>query len=112
MMAWCFIGVLSAISEASLGESEISRATGWTPIFVDTSADGLNDGTSWQDAFVDLQDALVAADSGDEIWVAAGYHVDSDGQVVPVDQIDRTQAHNKLWAGTGRDDLPREFVQP
>ena len=42
--------------------------------------------------------------------VAAGYHVDSDGQVVPVGQIDRTQAHNKLWAGTGRDDLPGEFI--
>jgi len=43
---------------------------------------------------------------------AAGYHVDAAGQVVPVDQIDRTIAHNKLWAGTGRDDLPGEFVYP
>ncbi len=43
---------------------------------------------------------------------SAGYHVDSVGQAVPVDQIDRTKAHNKLWAGTGRDDLPGEYIHP
>ncbi|MDX1911944.1 MAG: hypothetical protein SFV22_10685, partial [Saprospiraceae bacterium] len=35
---------------------------------------GLQNGTSWADAFPDLQQALQVADEGDEIWVAAGVY--------------------------------------
>jgi len=43
---------------------------------VDLGATGAGDGTSWQDAFTSVQDALdIATSGGDEIWVAAGlYH--------------------------------------
>ena len=41
-------------------------------IFVDKDAVGSNNGSSWGDAFNNLQDALSVASSGDEIWVAAG----------------------------------------
>lgn len=42
---------------------------------VDFSASGDDDGTSWENAFHDLQDALAIAQPGEEIWVAAGqYH--------------------------------------
>jgi T5SS/PEP-CTERM-associated repeat protein len=41
------------------------------PIYVDNNAAGWNDGTSWFDAFTNLQDAISAAEPGDSIWVAA-----------------------------------------
>ncbi len=49
--------------------------------FVDADANGNDDGTSWTDAYTDLQDALndtnVAA--GDQIWVADGNYFPTDG---------------------------------
>lgn len=50
---------------------------------VDVNAGGANDGTSWTDAFIDLQSALSVAMDGDEIWVAAGSYTPTNG-------IDRT----------------------
>jgi hypothetical protein len=48
-------------------------------IFVDDDASGANDGSSWADAFTDLQDALAMAKYADEIWVADGiYKPDCD----------------------------------
>ncbi len=42
--------------------------------YVDFSATGKADGTSWQNAFRDVQAALAVANPGEEIWVAAGIY--------------------------------------
>ena len=39
-------------------------------------AGGANNGSNWNDAFTDLQDALATAVDGDELWGAAGVYQD------------------------------------
>jgi len=53
-------------------------------IFVDTNAPRTNDGSSWENAYIYLQDALAAAQSGDEIRVAQGiYKPDQGAGITP-----------------------------
>lgn len=48
-------------------------------LYVDADATGSDIGTSWVDAFDDLQDALATAGAGDEIWVARGTYYPDEG---------------------------------
>ncbi|HSJ54385.1 MAG TPA: PKD domain-containing protein [Anaerolineae bacterium] len=48
-------------------------------LYVDADAWGANDGSTWVDAYTDLQDALAAAKPGDEIWVADGVYKPTTG---------------------------------
>ncbi|MEM7574795.1 MAG: choice-of-anchor Q domain-containing protein [Bacteroidota bacterium] len=67
-------------------------------LFVNAVATGANTGTSWADAFTDLQDAIDFARSGlcpsiTEVWIAGGaYYPSKDalGNPNPVDPRDRT----------------------
>ena len=61
------IGGLYGIGLALIENDDVAET-----FHVDVSADGANDGTSWADAFTDLQDALAVAGGGDEVLVAEG----------------------------------------
>ena len=66
-------------------------------LYVKKSAVGSNSGTSWEDAYTDLQMALQQAEAGDEIWVAAGTYY-------PTEDADRSQRFElpngvKLYGG-------------
>lgn len=39
---------------------------------VNHAASGLSDGSNWEDAYTDLQEALIVASYGDQIWLAQG----------------------------------------
>jgi hypothetical protein len=54
-------------------------------IYVDADADGAETGTSWADAYEELDEALEAAPSGSQIWVAEGVYY-------PTDDPDRTES--------------------
>ncbi len=48
-------------------------------LYVDDSAAGANNGTSWADAFTDLQAAIAAATPGSQVWVAEGVYKPTQG---------------------------------
>jgi len=52
-----------------------TAANAQTIWYVNDDAHGANTGTSWTDAYTDLHSALTTAQSGDQIWVAAGRYV-------------------------------------
>ena len=53
-------------------QNKVSATPTSSTWYVDQNAGGLNNGTSWTNAFNNLQDALGSASSGDEIYVAQG----------------------------------------
>ena len=58
--------LLSMLLGCALAQSSV--------VYVDVDAVGANDGSSWADAYVDLQDALASAGSG-QVWVAEGTYL-------------------------------------
>jgi hypothetical protein len=75
-------------------------------IYVDDDAAGANDGSSWENAFVALQEALGAAQRGDEILVAQGVYRPAgvDGDRNATFQLANEVIVKGGYAGLGEDE--------
>jgi predicted outer membrane repeat protein len=62
-----FNKILTLVVFAALGLQAAAQT-----IYVKQNATGINDGSSWANAYTKLDDALVVAGAGAQIWVAAG----------------------------------------
>lgn len=82
-MQWkCSLGALALCAIVPLG-----RTAAQMIVYVDDTATGAANGTSWQNAFVQLQDGLAAAHAGDQVWVAEGiYRPDLGAGLSPGDR--------------------------
>ncbi|MFI5378808.1 MAG: SdrD B-like domain-containing protein [Tepidisphaerales bacterium] len=79
-----------AVRVAAVEAMESRRLLAAT-IYVDQGAAGAtHDGSSWDSAFLNLRDAITAAQSGDTIHIAGGTYLPSDGTVQPPTGPDRT----------------------
>ncbi|MBU0677133.1 MAG: hypothetical protein KJ626_03375 [Verrucomicrobia bacterium] len=58
--------------------------------YVDHAASGLNNGSSWANAYTNLQQALAFANGGDQVWVAQGTYYPDEGPFQVNDDVDST----------------------
>jgi hypothetical protein len=77
-------------------------------IHVKRDAVGLNDGSSWSNAFNDLQSAIDCSAAEDEIWVAAGPYVPSN-QISPFSMKSNTMLYGG-FKGTETNRVDRNWV--
>ena len=68
-------------------------------IYVNDNATGNNDGTSWEDAYTNFSEAIESAQSGDELWVAAGIYYPTSQPNYPVGSSDPKFNHFTLKNG-------------
>lgn len=94
---WIAIAVLSVA---------LGAQTTW---YVDQDATGANDGSSWDDAFVDLKSGLLLASGADEIHVAEGVYKPDQGSMLRTSTFGFPVATNSIalrggFAGVGAPD--------
>jgi predicted outer membrane repeat protein len=69
------------------------------PLYVNHAATGADNGTSWEDAFIDLQSALAAAETTSQIWVAQGTYKASSLSMLPDETFFEDAVGVKLYGG-------------
>ncbi len=67
--------------------------------YVDSDAAGANDGSSWSNAFVDLSDAVNAAEAGSEIWVAEGTYYPGGDNPLETSTFEIAQPGINIYGG-------------
>jgi hypothetical protein len=72
-----FFSLLAAFGVAIYGCSAAASI-----LYVNGSATGIGDGSSWTDAYKTIQAAVTVAVSGDEIWVAKGAYTATTSPIV------------------------------
>lgn len=72
-------------------------------VYVNNDANGLNDGSSWDDAYTALEVALDNAASPDDIWVAAGIYQSSDS-VISFNLVDGVDVYGGFAGDEDPDD--------
>ena len=82
-----------------------------TTIYVDVDATGANDGSSWNDAYTDLQDALGTASGSNEIWIAKGIYTPHTDPEEPF-LISENEDGLKIYGGFVGDETSRSQRNP
>ncbi|HPS56228.1 MAG TPA: choice-of-anchor Q domain-containing protein, partial [Sedimentisphaerales bacterium] len=79
-------------NNADIGVDEIPSI-----IYTNYSATGNDDGSSWSNAYTDLQDALSTAESGDEIWVAAGTYKPGTSRLSSFEMVENVALYGHFY---------------
>ena len=90
-------------------------------VYVATDGNNSNDGSTWDNAVADIQKAYTLANAGDEIWIAGGTYVMTDGSALLVDMKDQVNVYGSFQKGDASIDArirpdavnkPYEFANP